>query len=388
MKITSSAVSLAGVALLIFALEASAKLSTPYEEWREGPVQWLFTSEESKAWKALGTDEEASRFIDLFWVRRDPSLGTPLNEYHAEFDSRVAFADRVFAEKKRRGAMTDRGRVYIVLGEATNMANQLGGSTTQMGGTGGDPTGGRAMGQRFSWIWDHDDALKFDMPKIEVVFVEDPVTRKIQRDPQRGDFTRASQVALKKAVVNPELTEVPQWAIHGGLEPRVVMALPSAPSRPVAVETAEEEAPAEPAATVAPAAGSLEAGASRLVLLKDARVIAPNAASDPFASLSSVKTFSAKDSVGWALQYCSAAGAPSLKYLVHIAGPFEGDSSERVSKEKEIKGTPLKALPGCYLLRGEAPLSKLPAGTYELGILLDDASTGESYHPTQMFVIQ
>lgn len=372
---------------LIVPVQASAKLSTDYQEWRNGPAQWLMTSEEQRAWKALTTDEEASRFIDLFWAKRDPSRGTAVNEYRAEYESRVQYSDRAFAEKKKRGALSDRGRVYILLGPATNMSDQIATSSTQMGGTGGDPTGGRVMGQRFSWIWDFEDASKFDMPKIEIVFIEDPVTRRVQRDPQRGDFSRANQVALQKAIVNPELAEVPDWAIRGGLNPRVEV-IQAAPKIQVPVQSEPELEPVPAVeAPTAPVASS-EPGASRLLLLKDAGVIAPSSPSDPFANLPSMNSFGRKDSIGWALQYCAShAEVPTLKYLVHISGPFEGDSKDRVTKEKEAKPTPLKAVPGCYLLRGAMPLSKFSAGSYELGVLVDEPKTGASYHPTQSFTI-
>jgi GWxTD domain-containing protein len=379
----------AGVALLLALMTtaASAAVSSEYQQWREGPAQWILTADEQRGWKAVKTDEEAIRFVDLFWARRDPTTGTARNEFRDEFDTRVQFSDRAFEEKNKRGALTDRGRVYIVLGAASNMGTEATTNTKQMGLSGYDPTGGRAMGARSSWIWDFKDSQKFDMPKIEVVFIEDPVTRKVQRDPQRGDFIRASQVAIRKAVVAPELAEVPSWALTGGLEvvaPAQIQMVPAANVKPVP----SIPVVAEPEPVVAPVA-SRSPGASRLTLFKDAAAVTPGAPTDPFAAVSSAESFGRKETLNWAVQYCAAAAeVPKLKYLVHIAGPFEGDSSERVTREKEIRPAAVKAIPGCYLLRGSMPLGKFPPGSYEVGVLIDDTVTRESYHLKRDLKIQ
>src|SRR5687767_7791649 len=107
---------LAVATILLIAAVAEAGLSKAAQEWRRGPEKFLLTNEEEKAWKSVTTDEAAASFIDLFWARRDPTPGTPRNEFREEFLTRVRFSDGSFAEKKRRGALSDRGQVYIVLG--------------------------------------------------------------------------------------------------------------------------------------------------------------------------------------------------------------------------------------------------------------------------------
>lgn len=112
-----------GFILLLFtAIPAFAGLSAELEDWGSGPAQWIMTSDEKKAWRKISTDADAINFMDLFWARRDPTPGTAVNEFRDRFVNRVAFSDMTFIEKRTRGAMTDRGRVYIVLGAATNMA--------------------------------------------------------------------------------------------------------------------------------------------------------------------------------------------------------------------------------------------------------------------------
>ena len=79
-------------------------------------TKWLMTAEDVKAWRAINNDTAAREFIALFWARRDPTPGTAENEFRDEFDHRVAVADIVFSRNKTRGALTDPGRVYILLG--------------------------------------------------------------------------------------------------------------------------------------------------------------------------------------------------------------------------------------------------------------------------------
>lgn len=381
----------------LLAFAALAALSPSYQEWRNGPVQWIMSPEEQKAWKSVKSDEEAVLFIDLFWVRRDPTVGTARNEFRDEFDQRVKFADSKLVDRRlgtpKPGSMTDRGRVYIVLGAATNMAGEMSHTTRQSGGSGTDATGGRAMGGRDVWVWDHADAQKFDMPRIEVIFIEDPGTHKIQRDPQRRDFMRAGPVAIQKAIVNPDLKEVPDWAVRGGLEPKIMVEVRTAPTR-VIDPPASSEAPVtdsmpdamEAEQTVA---GAVKSGASRLTLLRDASQISPEAKSDPFANASSIDLFHKKDNLGWVAQFCSPAReVPMLNFIVRLSGPAGDDSTDRVTPPKDVKPTRLKAVPGCYLLSGAMPLAKMSPGTYRLILMLEDTTTVEDYTVQQTFRLE
>jgi GWxTD domain-containing protein len=54
----------------------------------------------------------AMRFIARFWARRDPSPGTPINEFRDEFSRRVRFARETLADSQSHGTPgfdTDRG---------------------------------------------------------------------------------------------------------------------------------------------------------------------------------------------------------------------------------------------------------------------------------------
>ena len=65
-----------------------------------------------RAFKALQTDEEREHFIEQFWLRRDPTPGTPENEFKEEHYRRIAYANERFdAAGLRR--LEDRPRPHL-----------------------------------------------------------------------------------------------------------------------------------------------------------------------------------------------------------------------------------------------------------------------------------
>jgi GWxTD domain-containing protein len=90
------------------------------EKWGDGPVRWIMTSEEKRAWAELSSGGEWQEFVDKFWEARNPRPGNPDNSYKTSFDRRVAFADSRFGQSEgTRGSMTDRGMVFVLLGPPT-----------------------------------------------------------------------------------------------------------------------------------------------------------------------------------------------------------------------------------------------------------------------------
>ena len=85
-------------------------------EWREGPVRYALTDEETQEYQSLTTRAERAAFIARFWAGRDPSPLTLRNEAEEAFWERVSAADELFTDTTISGWRTDRGRVYIVLG--------------------------------------------------------------------------------------------------------------------------------------------------------------------------------------------------------------------------------------------------------------------------------
>jgi len=89
------------------------------ERWSEGPVQFIMSPEESDAFSRLSTPQSRAEFIENFWKERDSHPELRDNQTRNEFERRVAFADRYFGGGERRGSLTDRGMVFILLGPPT-----------------------------------------------------------------------------------------------------------------------------------------------------------------------------------------------------------------------------------------------------------------------------
>jgi GWxTD domain-containing protein len=113
------------VALVALAIAASAgaQLSQTNKDWPNGPVRFLMTDSEKKAYSVLKSDVEAKDFIELFWARRDPDLATVTNEAKVDFDMRVEAADKLFTTDKLKGSLSDRGKVLILMGRPSARAN-------------------------------------------------------------------------------------------------------------------------------------------------------------------------------------------------------------------------------------------------------------------------
>jgi GWxTD domain-containing protein len=115
------------------------ELKSVYKKWMDEDVNYIITSDERKAFKALKTDEERDQFIEQFWLRRDPDPDTPENEYKEEYFERIQYANEKFASGIP-GWRTDRGRIYIMFGKPSQIeSHPSGGSynrpTYEGGGT-------------------------------------------------------------------------------------------------------------------------------------------------------------------------------------------------------------------------------------------------------------
>lgn len=102
-----------------FRMPEASPADAPGEAWAEGPVKALLTPEEKRQWAGLSDAVSRSEFVTKFWGARDPKPETPQNEFREEFEKRVAFADKYFAQDETRGSLTDRGTVFLLLGPPT-----------------------------------------------------------------------------------------------------------------------------------------------------------------------------------------------------------------------------------------------------------------------------
>ena len=95
--------------------ELMKELGNPYQRWLNGPVSYIITPQERKAFGKLQTNEEREQFIENFWARRNPEPGSEVNTFKEEFYRRVAYANEHFSSGEP-GWKTDRGRIYIMWG--------------------------------------------------------------------------------------------------------------------------------------------------------------------------------------------------------------------------------------------------------------------------------
>ena len=107
---------------LAFAAPAAAQdalpLSDGHRKWLEQEVLYIISDREKDAFERLQSEAEREAFIEAFWRRRDPEPLTPENEYRLEHYERIAYANsRLGGETAMPGWMTDRGRIWIKLGE-------------------------------------------------------------------------------------------------------------------------------------------------------------------------------------------------------------------------------------------------------------------------------
>jgi GWxTD domain-containing protein len=92
-------------------------LAPQYQDWLK-LVTYIIKDKERDVFLSLTSDRDRDLFIQAFWRLRDPTPGTPENEFQVEHTKRFQEANRKFRfGSAREGWMTDRGRIYIILGE-------------------------------------------------------------------------------------------------------------------------------------------------------------------------------------------------------------------------------------------------------------------------------
>ncbi len=110
------------ILLTITPLQAEKKspkdLPEKYRKWLEEDVVYIISNTEKEVFLQLETDKERELFIEAFWKHRDPTPGTPENEFKNEHYRRISYANYHFGRGvPKPGWRTDRGRIYIILGE-------------------------------------------------------------------------------------------------------------------------------------------------------------------------------------------------------------------------------------------------------------------------------
>jgi GWxTD domain-containing protein len=82
-------------------------------------IRYIITPQEERIFRAMPPEDRGEFIID-FWARRDSDPSTPENEFRSVYYTRLAVADKAFGAGIP-GWMTDKGRIYILLGPPTDV---------------------------------------------------------------------------------------------------------------------------------------------------------------------------------------------------------------------------------------------------------------------------
>jgi GWxTD domain-containing protein len=195
---------------------ADAQLSDTYADWADGPEGFLLTKKEKKEWKKVTTDAEAERFIELFWARRNPDPTSPYNAFRAEFEAKVSFADDNFGYTGRRGALSERGWVLILMGKPHGRELREPFQAQDLALP--DTTGGETRAGRIDvWVYYSDrlpKKFKTRGPRVIYFFYEDrPESNSFVLD-RSNQESMTAMGALNRApdvyFLHPDLMEVPK----------------------------------------------------------------------------------------------------------------------------------------------------------------------------------
>lgn len=91
-----------------------------YHKWLQEEVVYIISDKEEELFTQLGNNSQRNRFIEEFWLERDPSPGSVKNEFREEHYRRIEYANNKFGrDTGSPGWKTDRGKYYILLGPLT-----------------------------------------------------------------------------------------------------------------------------------------------------------------------------------------------------------------------------------------------------------------------------
>src|SRR5262249_15254283 len=126
-------------AILVASVFASAARGSDAVDVRRFPklAHLLLLPEEEATLKELTDDKERRAFQAIFCTRRDPSPGTPANEFEDNVRAAWKHADDLFSYPNEKGSETGCGQVIALLGppeEIQGATDARTGGPTQAGG--------------------------------------------------------------------------------------------------------------------------------------------------------------------------------------------------------------------------------------------------------------
>lgn len=244
MKVRNLLIAVAFLAFLaVTAAPGVAQVSAAKADWAKGPVQFIMTSEEKAAWQKVHTDADADAFAGLFWARRDPTPGTPQNEFREEFDAKVKYADDKLAGGRQRGSLSDRGKVLILFGSPSKASKQGGKQPSAAAFDEDNPTSSAQQEPvRLTWLYEGDAAQKaFGMARVTFTFVDQLNNGDYRMTNAGVDMNTAQQKAIAAAITQPGLTSAPAAGQMAATTQKPPTAAPAAAAPSDALKTAALE---------------------------------------------------------------------------------------------------------------------------------------------------
>lgn len=96
-------------------------LAAKHRDWLD-MVSSITLADERQVFLKLANDRDRDAFITIFWLQRDPTPGTPDNEFKTEIEKRFAYVNDYFKRGAGRpGWMTDQGKIYMILGKPSSV---------------------------------------------------------------------------------------------------------------------------------------------------------------------------------------------------------------------------------------------------------------------------
>jgi GWxTD domain-containing protein len=93
-------------------------LPPQYQKWLQEEVIYIISPKERDVFLQLESDRERNIFIEAFWKQRNPDPSSTENAFKTEHYKRIAYANQWLGKSSPTpGWRTDRGRIYIILGQ-------------------------------------------------------------------------------------------------------------------------------------------------------------------------------------------------------------------------------------------------------------------------------
>jgi GWxTD domain-containing protein len=133
-------------------------------KWNKTPEAYYMTAEEKAEWKSVSTPEQAQKFIDEYYRKRG-------EQFRKDVRTRMELADQQFKLDKTRGSLTQRGRVWMILGKPTRARTNRDTDMTLNESTGAFANIERKGLMAIDWVYEKgalDPELK--APELKITF--------------------------------------------------------------------------------------------------------------------------------------------------------------------------------------------------------------------------